>query len=77
MGISMQSLSDDTLDNIKRNNWTRQQYIDYTKEIHKRGKPASTEIIVPLPGETEESYYEGMKFLMDNNITCFVFSDQN
>jgi hypothetical protein len=74
MGISMQSLSDDTLDNIKRNNWTRDQYIDYTKEIHKRGKPATTEIIVPLPGETEESYFEGMKFLMDNNITAGTYT---
>ena len=74
MGISMQSLSDTTLNNIKRNNWTRQQYIDYTKEIHKRGKPSTTEIIVPLPGETEESYFEGMKFLMDNNITAGTYT---
>lgn len=74
MGISMQSLNDSTLNNIKRNNWTRQQYIDYTKEVHKRGKPTTTEIIVPLPGETEESYFEGMKFLMDNNITAGTYT---
>ena len=74
MGISMQSLNEDTLNNIKRNNWTRKQYLDYTKEVSKRGKQNTTEMIVPLPGETEESYFEGMKFLMDNNITAGTYT---
>ena len=74
LGLSMQSLSIDVLKNIKRNNWTKEQYIAFTKEIHKRGKPTSTEMIVPLPGETEESYYEGIKFLMDQNVTAGTYT---
>ena len=31
-------------------------------------------MIVPLPGETEETYFEGMKFLMDQNITAGAFT---
>ena len=74
LGLSMQSVNIDTLKTVKRKNWTTDQYIDFTKEIHKRGKPVESEMIVPLPGETEETYFEGMKFLMDQNITAGAFT---
>ena len=68
IGLSMQSLNIQTLTDIKRRNWTTEQYIDFVKEIEKRGKTPTSEIIIPLPGETKESYYEGIKFLMDHNV---------
>ena len=74
IGLSMQSVNLNTLKDIKRKNWTIEQYIDFTKEIHKRGKPVHSEMIIPLPGETTESYYKGIKFLMDNNVTPTTFS---
>ena len=64
--LSMQSLDDETLANIKRKNWTQEQYIDFIKEIEKRGKTPRTEMIIPLPGETEETYLKSTKFLMDH-----------
>ena len=66
--LSMQSLNDKKLKDIKRNNWTRDQYLDFMKNLKKRGKPTYSEMIIPLPGETEESYFEGNKFLMDNYV---------
>ncbi len=68
IGLSMQSLNIQTLTDIKRRNWTTEQYIDFVKEIEKRGKTPTSEIIIPLPGETKETYYEGIKFLMDHNV---------
>jgi len=74
LGLSLQSLNSDTLKNIKRTNWTRQQYIDYTKEVHKRGKNSSTDMIIPLPGETKESYFESIKFLMEQNVAAGTYT---
>ena len=67
-GLSMQSLNIETLTDIKRRNWTTEEYIDFLDELKKRGKTASSEMIIPLPGETVESYFEGQKFLMNNNV---------
>jgi radical SAM superfamily enzyme YgiQ (UPF0313 family) len=68
VGLSMQSMNALTLSDIKRKNWTTQEYIDYVEEIKKRGKQASSEMIIPLPGETKETYFEGIKFLMEHHI---------
>ena len=64
----------DTLKTVKRTNWTAMQYIDFMKELHKRGKPITSEMIIPLPGETEESFFSGIKFLMDHNVKASTFT---
>ena len=74
IGLSMQSVNIDTLKVVKRRNWTTNQYIEFTKEIQKRGNPVESEMIIPLPGETEETYFEGVKFLMDNNVKAATFT---
>ena len=74
IGLSMQSVNIDTLKVVKRRNWTTEQYIDFTKEIQKRGNPVESEMIIPLPGETEETFFEGVKFLMDNNVKAATFT---
>lgn len=68
VSLSMQSMNIQTLSDIKRKNWTTQQYIDFVKEIKKRGKAATSEMIIPLPGETKKTYFEGVEFLLDNHI---------
>jgi len=68
LSLSMQSLKMETLKEIKRTNWTIKQYLDFINEVKKRGKPSASEMIIPLPNETEESYYEGVKFFMDNHV---------
>ena len=68
-GLSMQSLNLETLSDIKRQNWTTKEYLDFLNELKKRGKTPSSEMIIPLPGETEETYFKGQKFLMDSNVT--------
>ena len=73
-GLSMQSLNWDTLKDIKRSNWTKQQYIDFTKKMHRRGKAVASEMIIPLPFETEETYFKGIKFLMDQNVRAATYT---
>ena len=72
--LSMQSLNLDTLKTVKRTNWTAAQYIEFTRELHKRGKPIQSEMILSLPGETEESFFKGVKFLMDNNVKAATYT---
>ena len=74
MGLAMQSMDGSVLQNIKRKNIGSQNQIDIIHEIQKRGKTATTELIMPLPGETESSYFEGMKFLMDNNVMTGTYT---
>ena len=42
MILSMQSLKVETLTDIKRTNWTIEQYIEFLIEVRKRGKDATS-----------------------------------
>ena len=74
LGLSMQSLKVETLTDIKRKNWTTDQYFEFLNELKKRDKASTSEMIIPLPSETEESYFEGIKFLMENNVQTRTFT---
>ena len=74
LDLSMQSTNLETLKTVERKNWTTEQYIEFTKECHKRGKPIGSQMILPLPMETEESFFKGTKFLMDNNVRASTFT---
>jgi radical SAM superfamily enzyme YgiQ (UPF0313 family) len=66
--LSMQSMNLDVLETVKRKNWTTDEYIDFINQIRKRGKASTSEMIIPLPGETIDTYFDGVKFLMDKGI---------
>ena len=68
LSLSMQSLDFETLKEIKRTNWTINQYLEFINEVKKRGKPTASEMIIPLPRESEETYFAGVKFFMDNHV---------
>jgi radical SAM superfamily enzyme YgiQ (UPF0313 family) len=74
IGLSMQSMNIQTLADVKRKNWTTQEYIDFVIKIRKRGKASNSEMIIPLPGETKETYFEGIKFLMDHHIQPMTYT---
>ena len=74
LNLSMQSLKIETLTDIKRRNWTKEQYIEFLKKVRERGKDATSEMIIPLPSETEESYFDGVKFLMDNEVQTRTYT---
>jgi hypothetical protein len=65
---SVQSWNDDTLRLIKRKNLPRDQYREIVAEVKRRGMRATAECIMPLPAETKESFFEGIRFLIDSGI---------
>ena len=70
----MQSLNLETLDGIKRRNWTKEQYLEFLDKLKQRGKSSFSEMIIPLPNETEKSYFDGVKFLMDNGVQTRTYT---
>ncbi len=59
---------------LKEKTGEREVYIEFIREIEKRGKSNTCEQIIPLPNETEETYYDGIKFLMDNNVKTQTYT---
>lgn len=64
--LSMQTLSPAALKNIGRENMTRENFSDLMKLYSGHNIPAYTELILGLPGETYESFCEGIDYLLDN-----------
>ena len=74
IGLPMQSMAENVLKKIKRKNLDTIKQLNHIRAIQKRGKTAVTELIVPLPGETEQSYFDGLKFLMDNGVMTATYT---
>jgi len=68
ISCSVQSLHPATLNVIKRANLPLEKYIELQKEIKKRGMPSDAELILPLPEETKESFFKGLKILFKVGI---------
>jgi len=74
IGLPMQSMDTNVLNKVKRENLALQHQVDHIKAIEKRGKTANTDLIIPLPGETEETYFAGLKFLINNGVVTNTWS---
>ncbi|MFH1822590.1 MAG: radical SAM protein [Patescibacteria group bacterium] len=62
---SVQSLNPETLAVIKRRNPTIDEYKEINAEIKKRGMKSVSEAIVPMPEETKDSFFKGLKIITD------------
>ena len=67
VSISMQSLSAETLENIQRKNIRMKFFKDLQKKYVEAGLVTYTELILPLPGETYDSFVEGVDNLLDSS----------
>ena len=65
VSLSMQSLDDETLKNIKRDNIKMDFFKSLQKKYLEADLPTYTELILPLPGETYESFKKGIDTLFD------------
>ncbi len=63
VSTSVQSLNDETLEIIERRNLPWDQYVAIQAEMKKRGMISMAETIIPMPMETKESFFEGLKKL--------------
>ncbi len=64
--LSMQTLSDDVLKNIKRSNIKLKSYFELQKKFIKDGVPTYSDLILALPGETYDSFLRGMCNLIES-----------
>ena len=73
--LSLQTFNDATLKNIGRKNPSFEEFCDIIKRYNKLDIPTYTEIILGLPGETYESFCEGLNRLLKagqhNSIVVF------
>ncbi|MFA4825877.1 MAG: radical SAM protein [Methanoregula sp.] len=74
VSCSLQSMNLKTLAAIKRKNIPHDVYVNLQTEIKKRGMVSGTELIVPLPYETKESFIEGMKFVLNNDVKLVPYT---
>lgn len=63
--LSFQSMDENTLSVIKRNNIKVQNFEELVKLYHQNDIPTYTEIIMGLPGETHDSFVEGIEKLLN------------
>jgi len=66
---SVQSLNPKTLDIIKRRNIPMDQYKIIQRELKERGMLSVAELIMPLPEETRNSYFNGIKSVIEAGVT--------
>lgn len=65
-GLSLQSLNQETLDNIKRTNpFTVDEMKDIIVDMNNNGIDVYTELIFPLPGDTLENFKSSLYTLLD------------
>ena len=74
INLAQQSMNTDTLKLIKRDNMTNDQYINFIKELEKRKKVPGCELIIPLPKETKETYFDSVKILLDGGVSISTYT---
>ena len=74
VNLAQQSMNNETLKVIKRDNMTNNQYVDFIRELEKRNKVPGCELIIPLPGETKDTYFESVKILMDAGVSISTYT---
>ena len=62
--MAVQSLADEVLKNISRDNISTETYASYQRRFHEIGSKTYSDTIVPLPGETLISHIDGLKKLI-------------
>lgn len=67
--MSVQSMDDTVLSNIKRSNIKLDHYIDVNKHLQKKGRSTNAELIIGLPGETRESFFRGVEECIEAGVS--------
>ncbi|MEM7352637.1 MAG: radical SAM protein, partial [Acidobacteriota bacterium] len=70
--ISLQTVSMDTLENVKRSNIKKSSYTDLQRVLNERGLSSFLEMIWPLPGETLSSFKQGIGELCGLGADSFM-----
>lgn len=66
--MSVQSLSEEVLENIKRSNISLDTYIKYHEKFNNLGSDTFSELIIPMPGENAEGHKDALRELFDIGV---------
>ena len=66
VALSMQSLDPVTLENIKRDNISLETYLELARRFTRDKVETYSDLIIALPGETYDSYLEGINTLINS-----------
>jgi radical SAM superfamily enzyme YgiQ (UPF0313 family) len=66
--MAVQSLDDEVLKHIKRDNISTETYAEYQKKFHRIGSRTYSDLIVPLPSETVATHLAGLRQLIELGV---------
>ena len=66
--MAVQSLDEEVLKNIDRDNISLETYVAYQKKFHEMGSITYSDVIIPLPGETLKSHLDGVQTLFEMGV---------
>ena len=69
ISMSVQSMDDEVLKNIKRDNIRLEDFRAIAEELNDQGRPQHSEVIMPSPGETLNSHMDSLNALLDIGIS--------
>jgi len=70
INMSMQSMDEQVLKNIKRANIKLDHMIDVNNHLIEQGRSTKAELIVGLPGETKDTFLNGLDNVLNSNSTA-------
>ena len=71
-GMSVQSMNDEVLENVRRSNISVEEMIGLKPAIKNSGLDTSSEVILGLPGETFETHLQTLRTLLGVNVDNIV-----
>ncbi len=69
INMAMQSMSETVLKNIERTNIKLDHMDTINEHLRKEGRNTMGELIVPLPGETKESFIDGLNTMLNSGVS--------
>ena len=72
VNMSLQSMSETVLANIKRANIRHEDMIAVNNHLREAGRSTKAELILPLPGETKKSFIEGLNTVLESNASSIT-----
>ena len=67
--MAMQSMDEQVLKNVERSNIKIDQMIEVNNNLRNKGRATHVELILPLPGETKESFIKGLNSILNSNAS--------
>ena len=72
VNMSLQSMSETVLSNIKRSNIRHSDMIAVNNHLRQAGRSTKAELILPLPGETKQSFIEGLNTVLESSASSIT-----